>query len=223
MNIYNFSHKGIEQDLNRDCCVSFVKGECIGIGLSDGAGSKNKSHIGAREIMAKVLQYVVTNIAVLLEEEKSIKYNVFREIEFSLDELAREQTSDRGEYGATFLMVCIYKNRYLAVHIGDGLIGYTTEKNVQILSHPCNGICRQYTYLTTSKNLYKYMNVYSGNIDKIQQFFLISDGVTEKMYDRVNMNDFFQKSILNRDYQEIEDYLNSSPCRDDYSLICVSI
>ena len=56
----------------------------------------------------------------------------------------------------TLLFVSIKNNKYIAGHIGDGIIGIIDEKgDAIVLSEPENGEFANTTYFTTSEN-YKY-------------------------------------------------------------------
>lgn len=222
MDSYSFSKKGIGQERNRDCCLQVASENCAVLGLSDGAGSGQMSHVGAKEVLENVLQFILENMCDMrIEEEETIRYNIFCEIAFALDKAVKEHGGKKKDYGSTLLAVGVMEDDYLAVHLGDGLIGYECESGIGVISHPANGISRKYTFLTSSDNLYKHIRIYKGKMDSIKKIFLVSDGVTEQYYDFISMNSVFKEHLLHDSYEEIEEELKDS--YDDYSLICLKM
>ena len=220
MNIYSFSKKGTGQERNRDCCLQMADENCVVIGLSDGAGSGQMSHVGAKEVLENVLQFIMKNMCDMrIEDEDTIRYNIFCEMAFALDKTVKEHGGKKKDYGATLLAVGVMEDDYLAVHLGDGLIGCECESGVGVISHPANGINRKYTFLTSGDDLYKHIRIYKGKMDGIKKIFLVSDGVTEQYYDFIGMNSAFKEHLLHDAYEEIEEELKDS--YDDYSLICL--
>lgn len=145
MEIKSFSHAGamhgFDDTMNQDCCVAYMVGERVGIGLADGAGSKSLSKVGAETLTMEVVQYILNHFDELyVSNEEDFCYNITRKIVFCLDEMSRMHKRKRDEFGSTLMSICIWQNKYIAIHLGDGVIGCSIDDGINIISYPQNGI-----------------------------------------------------------------------------------
>ena len=75
------------------------------------------------------------------------------------------------------------QNRYLIIHLGDGVIGYRDEDLIKVASTPNNGEFRNSTVFTTSEGAEESLRLLKGDIrESIKGFVLFSDGVESIMY-----------------------------------------
>ena len=88
------------------------------------------------------------------------------------------------EFGATLLLVCADQGngRYIALHLGDGLIGAVSPQGLILVSPPMNGVSPQQTVLTSSPNCAKLLRLYRGQ-KKDTVFFLMTDGCAPYFWD----------------------------------------
>lgn len=160
----------------------------ISISLSDGAGSCNLSHIGSRIIVKTVNNYLIKNFNVFLEKDTiKIKEEIIEEIRKNLYTRAKKDNQESIKaYSGTLLAVITNGFKYIALHLGDGVIGYIKNNMSFVLSEPLNGEYSNTTYFVTDKDATSSLRVYLGKIDTINSFVLMSDGTQDSLYDKKN-------------------------------------
>lgn len=178
--------KGAAHEYNGIECQDFVYYEkhngfsCIA--LSDGAGSARLSHIGA-EYTAKS---AVKTMYMLCEKYKdglfdhldSIVSELFNTILGGIDKFV----GNKADYACTLLVVCIYDDKYICIHVGDGIIISINNNNAEIISLPENGDSPNITYFITDDNYLNHIRVKHGQITPNMSFLLSSDGCSNKLY-----------------------------------------
>ena len=135
--------------------------------LADGAGSFSKAFEGATIATEKCSKWLLNNFDWAYSAKKSeIKDRLlYYTIRKSIIRKAIKEKSRLKEYSSTLLFVAIKDNRYIAGHIGDGVIGIiTTEGDNVVLSEPERG---------------EFANT------NISSFFLMSDGSADCLYNQV--------------------------------------
>lgn len=154
------------------------------IALADGAGSAAFSHFGASAITEAIANYVAENYSDLFSVTHSeVQASIAKAIRGVLVQQAtRLECSDK-DLSSTFLLVAVYKDTFLALHIGDGVIGQYCRESLEVLSAPENGEYANMTWFTTTKDLEKVIRVYRGDASSISGFILMSDGVEPSLYD----------------------------------------
>ena len=173
---YHLSH-GIEcQD-----AAAGMKGEKIAaIALCDGAGSCAES--------GKAACAVSSEMPVILSESFEVLYSLAEERR--RDELAerllglmkqREALRDywNDDYLTTLLFAAFHEDgRWIAGHIGDGVILAANEINVQTLSQPENGGASWITWFINGgdEEAQEHLRFYCGKAEKALKFLLSSDG-----------------------------------------------
>lgn len=170
--------------LCQDRTFSYIKKNKYCISLSDGAGSFKNSQIGAEIVTNKICVLVLKKFKNIYNSKNKVKVRKFL-INKILKELRKEskiRNLNIKEFSATMLFVCVYKNKFIAGHIGDGVIGYLENNEVKTLSHPDNGEFKNETTFITSNNAYRKLRIFLGKIDSINGFVLISDGTAESLY-----------------------------------------
>lgn len=154
--------------------------------LADGAGSCSRSDIGAK-LAAETTAY-------LLSEQYDQLLTAEREecVRIILDEIKNsirnepEYIEPLKEYSSTLLFVAVREGRYIAGHLGDGVIGGVWNGETFVLSPPDNGEFHNTTYFTTSEQAEERMRIYRGELEDISAFFLMSDGSADSLYNRRN-------------------------------------
>ena len=83
--------------------------------------------------------------------------------------------------------VAYSQGRYLAGHLGDGVIASVdADGQLQALSHPENGELANSPLLLTDHKAASRLRLYRGPIEATTGFAIISDGSAESLYDKVS-------------------------------------
>ena len=170
----------------QDKIYSSNNGKISLIALADGAGSATHSNIGASLstiVTSRIFENMFDNLYQLNEYEiaKVISTNIIRLLTKKSCELGIELK----DLSSTLLFVALRKGKYIAGHLGDGVIGKLEEdQTLSVLSHPDNGEYMNQTYFTTSTDVLTHIRIYKGYIKEETGFILMSDGSAESLYDR---------------------------------------
>lgn len=154
------------------------------IALADGAGSCSKSDLGAEICTRYVVNFLCNNFDktyLLTDQEISEKIN--KGVKKPLEETAGELNISSKELSSTLLFVAVKGNKFIAGHIGDGLIGKFDENGSEILSQPENGEYANQTFFITMPEADKYLRIYKDNLNSTLGFILMSDGSYESLFD----------------------------------------
>ncbi|MEM1319438.1 MAG: PP2C family serine/threonine-protein phosphatase [Bacteroidota bacterium] len=155
------------------------------IALSDGAGSAHHADLGADLAVQKTCALLIDYFDSIYEKESAVIAQVIvQHIQVALGERAEELGGSIKDFAATLLFVAVRQGRYIAGHIGDGVIGFSQQRAVQVLSQPENGAYINLTYFITSKEAIEHLRIYKGDIESINGFLLLSDGSTASLYNR---------------------------------------
>ena len=165
----------------QDVTKKLVTSNSCTIVLADGAGSASLSELGAELTCKSVLRTFHRDFEELFDMDPSLaKTKIIHSIRTRLGIKAKKFNQKKEELASTLLFVSIKNNKYIAGHIGDGIIGIIDEKgDAIVLSEPENGEFANTTYFTTSKNYKYHLRLYRGEIDNYNSFFLMSDGAAE--------------------------------------------
>lgn len=172
----------------QDRTYTLMEKDVKAISLADGAGSCKFSHFGAEVITQSICENMVKNFDDLYKmDESQIQATIIELVLQKLKIKASELETNIDDLSSTLLFVSLKNDRYIAGHIGDGVIGYLFNDNINILSYPDNGEYANSTYFVTSSDARKYLRIYRGDLTGITGFILISDGVAEGgLYDKGN-------------------------------------
>lgn len=193
--------------------------------LADGVNSSNKSHVGARAIQKALADFWEQQPNYFFETSNSeIRRSLIEIIQKVIYNLTKEQEKD-DDFSSTLLVLCISRrlNKYRWFHIGDGMIVKESEEDVlEILSHPQNGITKQFTFTTTSKNLERFLRIDEGSIYHVKRFMIFTDGAMKWFYKErkltENGEEFLKKGmdVYFRILQQLEP-------ADDYSMLTIKL
>lgn len=165
----------------QDRTYELVAGGFGGVALADGAGSYPSSHLGAAYITEKILYYIKSRFA-YLQRLKNPQKHLLNFLEVSIHNAAREYNMAPEELSSTLLFAVAKNGRYLAGHIGDGVIGVLKDGTVQTLSEPHTGEASNQTYFVTTFGYPQRLRIYRGTFETLEGFILFSDGVEASMY-----------------------------------------
>lgn len=75
-------------------------------------------------------------------------------------------------------------DRYIAGHLGDGVIGRLSGEEAHVVSGPERGEFANETYFLTGASALKHLRVTKGPLGDVTGFILMSDGAAESLYDK---------------------------------------
>ena len=151
------------------------------IALADGAGSYLKPELGAETVNSYVCDYIVRNFSALYSKSnEEIAKELLIGMREKLIDKAKSLELNVKDLSSTILFVGVNNGRYLAGHIGDGMIGYYERNKALPLSYPDND--NEYTIFPMNKGVLKRFRIYKNDLNKINGFILMSDGTYDSLY-----------------------------------------
>ena len=158
------------------------------ITLADGAGSARLSHYGAECVTKCIADELGWNFESYRDETEAriAKERLFQEISGSLQQIAELHDCQLKDLASTLLAVAVKDERYIILHLGDGVIGYCKDGVLKVASAPNNGEFANTTVFTTSSDACSQMKVFRGALNGINGFVLMSDGPEACLYDKKN-------------------------------------
>lgn len=220
-NITCFTCQGSKNKRCKDVAY-FKETEDIGIfSLADGLNSQKYSDVGAR-IVQKALAENILNLKEKFWENTREQNQMMgiRTIKEVLDHLAKEE-KPRDQYASTLMLVAVNAETKYAVwyHLGDGmLLKKSGDGKLEILSHPQNGITRQYTYTTANGELMRYLRTESVSLAEGDSLIMMTDGAMKPFYQGRRLTAWGEK-IISRGEQAIFEALQKLEPADDYSML----
>lgn len=172
----DFSHK-----------VKFNSG-CIA--LADGAGSKFYSHLGAKIVTRKLVEICLSEfdkIDALINDHppKAAEYLVDR-MRKTLSPVSVKKKIAVSDMACTLIFFSCKEGRYIAGHIGDGVLFLRNDGKISVLSEPQNGEYANSTYFVTDSNAASKFRVYSGLLGRKFGVMAMSDGSAESLWSKQN-------------------------------------
>ena len=168
----------------QDKTMQLVQNGTHVIALADGAGSANLSHFGAECIVQRISEYMVNHFEDLFanEDGKQVKQELLDMLKNALLNIAVELECVVKDLASTLLAVAVREDRYIIIHIGDGVIGYLKDSDLKVASVPDNGEFSNVTTFVTSSEALTSMRLFKGKLDNISAFILMSDGTEQSLY-----------------------------------------
>lgn len=162
------------------------KNGILSVALADGAGSAVLSHEGAATVTRTVCELLCGRFDEFhgSESQLSVRRTIIERLRESLQETAAVFGCALRDLASTLLAVAISGNRYLILHLGDGVIGYTKNGVLKVASAPQNGEFANTTYFVTSSRAVEMMRTIKGTDPLIDGFTLMSDGCEASLYDK---------------------------------------
>lgn len=155
--------------------------------LSDGAGSATHSEYGAQALVDSGCELLVERFADFATsgDGAGVKLEIVRHLLDRLDDVASRRGVAVKDLAATFLAVAVAEasDRFLIVHVGDGVIGYVKAGEPRVASGPDNSEFVNQTTFVTSEQSAAGMRVLRGSLDDVSGFVLMSDGTASSLYD----------------------------------------
>lgn len=163
------------------------------IALSDGAGSARLSHYGSQtcaHVLCATLCRHFDDIWHMDADDAGAK--LMQTIRERLAGKAKELDAEPADLAATALAVAVKRNRFIAAHLGDGVIGVELTgpdgiRELKTLSAPDNGEHSNETYFVTSDSAMEHVKIVTGTVrgqqnTAVSGFILMSDGPEAALY-----------------------------------------
>lgn len=172
----------------QDKTYALNKDDFCAIALADGAGSVSLSHYGAELVTKRICEMLANDFEMYYEEDDgiAIKRKIINDLTEELQKMADQYKCDIKELASTLLAVAVKSNKYIIIHIGDGVIGYLKDDQIKIASYPENGEFVNTTVFVTSKAVLQSMKIMKGGLKGIYGFALMSDGTESSFLDKNN-------------------------------------
>lgn len=189
------------------------------VALADGAGSAQFSHYGADAVVRYASAWVAEHFDQLFRATSNVKRvrtQLVHDLQSELSRIARRglrvTASDRErlslpskseqplvpcamrDLASTLLLVAIKDERYIALHLGDGLVGIEIRSargqlRTRVLGAPDNGEHANETQFITSEKAAERLRMYRGRISTTKRdlagFILMSDGPEAVLYHKL--------------------------------------
>lgn len=155
------------------------------VALADGAGSARHADVGAQICVTKVLEHVPKRFHELASADTAlVREEIIDEIRRQIEATAHDNGAAIGDYSSTLLFVAVEGERYIAGHVGDGIIACEKNGRSEVLTRPYRGEHANETVFVTSRDAPKFMTLVRGDLDGRFSFALMSDGSAESLYVR---------------------------------------
>ena len=154
--------------------------------LADGAGSAACSQEGAEAVVQAISRYLCENFDDLYQAKTplELRRNILVQARAAVEKRAQALGVPVRELACTLLAAAMKEDRYLLVHLGDGVIAYRKAGAVKVASHPWNGEFANSTVFVTSPNALRHCRVFRGEQAELEGFCLMSDGCEAALYNK---------------------------------------
>lgn len=162
----------------------------MSIALADGAGSKSHSEFGAKAAVTAVMRLVAREFSPLYDLAQSDANQVAKRILDvvleKIEAVARRHKVPVDSLASTLLFVALHDGKYLAGHIGDGVIVRKNQEGASLFSGPENGEYSNSTFFITDQHSSRRLRIYSGALQTSgpDGFMVMSDGSAESLFNR---------------------------------------
>ena len=160
------------------------------VALSDGAGSAKLSHVGSKACVSVLCDVFCRSFDVIWRmPEEAARASIVRAIRKALMEKL-PSGYEMNSLASTALVVAVKRNRYIAAHLGDGVIGVRGRDSsgdyLRVLSGPDNGEYSNETIFITSSEAVNRFRLHRGLVqdgrNRATGFLLMSDGPEAALY-----------------------------------------
>ena len=167
----------------QDKIASRSNGTTNVIALADGAGSAALSHLGAETCVDTITQYLLDHFEECYNgEEDSVKQRIYEVLIGELEQLAMDERCNIKDLACTLLCVAVDGDRFLTLHLGDGVIAVCDGASLKVYSSPDNGEYANVTFFVTSSNAPSKIRLRREVLPEVTAFYLMSDGAGASLY-----------------------------------------
>lgn len=174
----------------QDRISSFTVGNVTAISLADGAGSASLSHFGAARYAGVICRKLCSGFAKLMDvtDVNALKKTLLDYLRHKAILLSSELGCDADDLHSTLIAAASDGERYIVVHIGDGIAGAFSGGSIAVMSEPYNDGIATRTDSPFSPSVIRHMNIVRGNLScdvgSISGFVLMSDGTQPGYYNK---------------------------------------
>ena len=164
----------------QDCAVVLRREETVCCALADGAGSRSRSELGADCVTQTVAALLSEHFEELWAmEEAALSAMVIDHCVKALGELEPPIY----ELACTLLFCAAHRDgRYLAGHLGDGVMIQEEDGELSVFSPPENGEYQNETYFITGPDAREHLRIRRGCWTEAGALLVMSDGTAESLY-----------------------------------------
>jgi serine/threonine protein phosphatase PrpC len=130
--------------------------KAAGIALADGAGSSKHSQIGAACATESIIPFVMEGFDNYFLKPEKTGSQITQYLSRKLAEIADMNGLKFKDLSCTLLFVCVKRSRktirFVAGHIGDGVIVHGNAHAIYVLSEPTRGEFANTTFFLTGNN-----------------------------------------------------------------------
>lgn len=161
--------------------IAVKKTETVVAGvLADGAGSCRHSDIGADCVTKAAADLLFAHFESLWLQKPETRGK--RILNACMQALCR-QSYPVCDMACTLLFFAAHQDgRFLAGHLGDGVIILEQRNELSVFSRPENGAQPNETFFVTSADALMHLRIYQGRWSGTGAFFLMSDGTADSLY-----------------------------------------
>ena len=154
--------------------------------LADGAGSAALSHFGAECVVNSAADFVVAKFFEIIAQEdgREVMRELLSEVLAALKKEAEARNCALKDLASTLLVAAVSDENFFLAHLGDGVVGYLSDKGLKAVSTPDNGEFANETVFVTSEDAGTRLKIYKGALKKISGFVLMSDGTEQSLYNK---------------------------------------
>jgi serine/threonine protein phosphatase PrpC len=175
---------------NNICHDSFsykISNSVISMSIADGAGSAKYPEIGAKIASIQVNNTLTKDFDWLFHsDENNTVHKITHAIRTIIGIHAKKQNASIQDFATTLIFVSVKEDKFIAGHIGDGILACLLDNDLKIISYPENGEFINETYFITTKSYKSRFRIYKGLIGDIKGFVLMTDGTCESLFDKQN-------------------------------------
>jgi len=167
----------------QDVVRSRRAGGVVAVALADGAGSATQSEQGAQLAVSATLDLLTASFDSLYVDERSVVHERIVGAAISrIAEAAEAARVDVMHFASTLIFVAVKEDRFIAGHVGDGIIGRERDGQREVLSHPKRGEHVNETVFVTSRSAASDLAIERGPTTGVTAFAVMSDGAAESLY-----------------------------------------
>jgi serine/threonine protein phosphatase PrpC len=176
------------EEQNKDCHDRYSyknSNDAVSISVADGAGTALIPEVGAAIATKQVNKTVTEDFDLLYNSQSNLAcYKITHAIRTAFGIFAKKNNFKMKDMSTTLLFACVKDDRYIAGHIGDGVLACLKKGELIVLSPPDNGEFVNETYFITSKSYKSRFRLFKGKLDGIDGFVLMTDGTCESFYNK---------------------------------------
>lgn len=164
------------------------------IALADGAGSAKFSHFGAEIATKRICKIFVEKFDIILDDISNAKKGILATLLKELHSESLRLNCEIKDLASTLLCVAVRGDTFIAFHLGDGIICALRNNEVKMISDAQNAEFANATFFTTSSSAEQNAEIIVGEMNNINAFAIMSDGVAPSFYDKSKGQ--FAKALL---------------------------